>query len=35
VTQAELADPICVSQAGISKIEYGEISGIEACGRRG
>jgi transcriptional regulator with XRE-family HTH domain len=29
VTQAELADALGVSQAPISKIEHGEISGID------
>lgn len=29
VTQAELADALGVSQARISKIEHGEISGID------
>jgi DNA-binding XRE family transcriptional regulator len=29
VTQAELADALSVSQARISKIEHGEISGID------
>lgn len=29
VTQAELADALGVSQARVSKIEHGEVSGIE------
>jgi transcriptional regulator with XRE-family HTH domain len=29
ITQAELADVLGVSQARVSKIEHGEVSGIE------